>query len=317
MSFTSAAKKELTLIDPGKKCCQLAQISGFLRCAGTITLAGGLGLRVSTENPAVARCYASLIKNYFGSMAEISVEESSPVGGGRSYGLRLRAEHGAEAILRETGILSVKEGSNYFTDGLDQQVVKKRCCKRAALRGLFMASGSVSGLTSRGYHMQIGCSSRAMAEDVKRLMGSFSLKPGISQSGGKYLVYLKDGEQIADFLSVIGATGQMFKLQDSMIGRQMKNRLNRIGNCENANLDKTVSAAQKQIADIRLIESSGRLSFLPERLRETARLRTENPELSLAELAELFDPPLKKSGLNHRLAKLSEMAEELRKSGQR
>ncbi|MBQ4505919.1 MAG: DNA-binding protein WhiA [Firmicutes bacterium] len=315
MSFTSDIKKELTMTGPGKKCCQLAQISGFLRFAGSITLMGGIGIRISTENPAVARCYASMIKSYFGSKTSLSVEESSSINGGRTYGLSITPDMNAEAILRETGILSVKEGSNYITDGMDPMIVKKRCCKKAALRGIFMASGSVSGLTTKGYHMQIVCASRYMADDVRKLLSAFGLKARVSGDEGRYIVYLKEGEQIADFLSVVGATNQMFEYQNVMINRQMKNKLNRISNCENANLDKTVAAAQKQLADIRLVESVYGASYLPAKLREAAELRKENPELSLAELAGLFDPPLKKSGLNHRFAKIAEMAEEIRKSG--
>ena len=315
MSFTSDIKKELTMTGPGKKCCQLAQISGFLRFAGSITLMGGIGIRISTENPAVARCYASMIKSYFGSKTSLSVEDSSSINGGRTYGLSITPDMNAEAILRETGILSVKEGSNYITDGMDPMIVKKRCCKKAALRGIFMASGSVSGLTTKGYHMQIVCASRYMADDVRKLLSAFGLKARVSGDEGRYIVYLKEGEQIADFLSVVGATNQMFEYQNVMINRQMKNKLNRISNCENANLDKTVAAAQKQLADIRLVESVYGASYLPAKLREAAELRKENPELSLAELAGLFDPPLKKSGLNHRFAKIAEMAEEIRKSG--
>ena len=315
MSFTSDIKKELTMTGPGKKGCQLAQISGFLRFAGSITLMGGIGIRISTENPAVARCYASMIKSYFGSKTSLSVEESSSINGGRTYGLSITPDMNAEAILRETGILSVKEGSNYITDGMDPMIVKKRCCKKAALRGIFMASGSVSGLTTKGYHMQIVCASRYMADDVRKLLSAFGLKARVSGDEGRYIVYLKEGEQIADFLSVVGATNQMFEYQNVMINRQMKNKLNRISNCENANLDKTVAAAQKQLADIRLVESVYGASYLPAKLREAAELRKENPELSLAELAGLFDPPLKKSGLNHRFAKIAEMAEEIRKSG--
>ena len=312
MSFTSDIKKELTMTGPGKKCCQLAQISGFLRFAGSITLMGGIGIRISTENPAVARCYASMIRSYFGSKTSLSVEESSSINGGRTYGLSITPDMNAEAILRETGILSVKEGSNYITDGMDPMIVKKRCCKKAALRGIFMASGSVSGLTTKGYHMQIVCASRYMADDVRKLLSAFGLKARVSGDEGRYIVYLKEGEQIADFLSVVGATNQMFEYQNVMINRQMKNKLNRISNCENANLDKTVNAAQKQLADIRYIQRTKTLDFLPEKLRVTAELRLSNPELSLSELAALGDPPIGKSGLNHRLAKISRIADELR-----
>ena len=311
MSFSTDVKKELTVLPPGKKCCQLAQITGFLRLAGSITLGlSGMGVKVSTENPAVARDFARQVKDYFGTKTALSVEES-PMARGRSYELSISAEMNADAILRETGILSVKEGSNYITDGLSPDITRKRCCKKAVLRGAFLASGSVSAPTAKGYHMEISCSNQFLAEDIRKIMASFSLRAKIGQRKGKYLVYLKDGEQIADFLGLIGANTGMFDYQNSKITREMKNEANRRNNCELANLDKTVAAAQKQIADIRRIEERRGLDYLPVKLRETAVIRLENPDLPLSELCELFDPPLKKSGLNHRFEKIAEIAKEV------
>ena len=311
MSFSTDVKKELTLTEPGKKCCQLAQITGFLRLAGTITLGiGGMGVKISTENPAVARAFAQQVKSYFGTRAALSVEESA-LARGRSYELSITPDMNADAILRETGILSVKEGSNYITDGISSEITRKRCCKKAALRGAFLAAGSVSAPTSKGYHLEISCSSPAMGEDVQKLMAAYGLKAKLSERKGRFVVYLKDGDQIADFLGLIGANSGMFSYQDTRITREMKNEANRLNNCEIANLDKTIAAAQKQIADIRKIEEKRGLDFLPLKLRQTAELRLENPELPLTELAELFDPPLKKSGLNHRFEKIAEIAKKL------
>ena len=314
MSFTADVKKELTLQKPGKKCCQLAQIAGFLRFAGSITLMGGIGVRVSTDNPAVARHFASLIKSYFGTKTSLNVSDSV-LGRGHSYELFISADMNAEAILRECGILSVKEGSNYITDGLNWELLRKRCCKKSMLSGIFMAAGSVSSPGAKGHHLEINCASRIMAEDVKKLLTGFGMKPGISERRSRFIVYIKDAQQIGDLLGTAGATNEMLRYVDFTITRAMRNRANRISNCENANLEKTVSAAQKQLTDIRKIEQSKGLDSLPPKLRETAVMRLNNPELSLSELCELFSPALKKSGLNHRFEKLAEIAARLDDGG--
>lgn len=311
MSFSSDTKKELTAIRTEKKCCQLAQIAGFLRFAGSITLNGeGMGIRVTTDNPAVARFFISSIKEYFAAKTSLSMSDA-PISRGHSFTLYITPGMNAEAILRETGILSVREGSNYITDGLDAAIIKKRCCRKAALRGIFLAAGSVSD-PSKDYHLELVCASQYMANDVKKLIASMGLRSGITQRRGRFVVYMKEGEQISDFLGLIGASGQLLNFQSTMVTKEVRNRANRISNCENANLDKTVNAAQKQIADIIYIRDTKTLDLLSEKLRATALLRLENPELSLSELAALGDPPIGKSGLNHRLEKISSIADELR-----
>lgn len=313
MSFTSDTKKELTTLPTGKKCCQLAQITGFLKFAGSVTLIQGkVGFKVTTDNAAVARLFATLIREYFGSKSNLAV--SRPGGlRGKIYELSITPEMNSEAILRETGILTIKEGYNYFPESLGSEIIRKRCCKKSALRGIFLAAGSVSDpAKGNGYHMEMSFESSEKASDVIKLMGSFGLKAKLTQRRNRFVVYLKDGEQIEDFLSVIGVSSQLFKLQNIRITKEMKNTANRIVNCESANQDKVVDAAQQQIADIEYIMKEKSLDYLTGKLRQTALMRLENPELSLADLAQLFDPPLTKSGLNNRLKKISAIAGSLR-----
>ncbi len=314
MSFNQDVKKELTMVSTGKKCCQLALSAGFLRFAGSITLGpGGMGVKVSTTNAAAARLFASVTKDYFGARTSLSTQMSDqPLSRRRSYDLTITPEMNAEGILREAGILAVREGSDYITDGLNQEIIKKRCCRKACLRGIFLAAGMVSD-PARSYHLEISCASDYMAQDVRKLINSFGLKARVSQRRNRYVVYLKDSEQIADFLTLIGASSQLFRFQNVRITKEMKGTANRISNCENANLQRSVNSAQKQIADIEYIEKARGLLWLGEKLKKTAEIRRDNPELSLSELAALFDPPLAKSGLSHRLAKISEMAENIRK----
>lgn len=308
MSFSSDTKQELTRINPDKKCCQLAEIAGFLRMCGSITLMGGrMGVRLTTENPATARLFVKLLKSYFDTRADLNVEEAAALKKGHAYQLTITPDMNADLILRETGILGVKEGSNYITDGIKSDLIRRKCCKKAYLRGVFLGSGTISA-PQRGYHLEMVCNSEYLAGDVKKLINSFGLNAKVTQRKEQYVVYLKDSEQIIDLLNILGAHGQLLTFENIKIMKEMRNKTNRIMNCENANLDKTVNTAGRQIACIEKIESVRGLASLPPKLFEAATLRIQHPEATLAELAELADPPLAKSGLNHRLKKIEEIA---------
>ena len=215
MSFALDVKKELTTIPVTKKCCQLAQIAGFLRFAGSITITDGrMGVRVSTNNPAVARLFITLIKEYFGTKGSLSIDNAEmPLAGGRVYELNITPDMNAEGILREAGLLGVKEGLNYVTDGISAEVIKKRCCKKAFLRGAFLACGTITD-PAKTYHLELPCAREYLAGDVRKLVNSFGLKARITQRRGRYIVYLKDAEQISDFLGIIGASAHLLHFED-------------------------------------------------------------------------------------------------------
>ncbi|HHX92669.1 MAG TPA: DNA-binding protein WhiA [Clostridiales bacterium] len=311
MSFSSDIKKELTQIIPGEACCMEAEIAGLLRILGSIVLSEGkIGVKISTENPAVARLFVTLVKQSYGSKTELSIGEAAPLSRGRVYELGITPEMGAEHILRETGMLEERDGHTVLTEGLPPALQKTRCCRRAMLRGLFMAAGSVTD-PEKGYHMEIVCTSETLARDVRKLVNGFGLRSKIVQRKNRHVVYIKEAEQITDFLSAVGAHGQLFRFEDVRITKDLRNTTNRISNCDSANFERTVNAAQRQLASIRFIRDTAGLESLPPKLQETARLRLEYPEVSLAELAEMFDPPLKKSGINHRLLRLEELASTL------
>lgn len=315
MSFTSDVKKELTTVVANKKCCQLAEIAGFLRFAGSVTMGrGGFGIKLKTDSPAVARLYVQMIKEYFGAKSAITVLEPDKLQKNRQYELQITTEMNSEAILREAGILVVKEGSNIIDQHISNEITKRRCCKKAILRGAFLGAGSISDPT-KSYHLELSCESTDVALDIMKIINSFGLKAKIVERRNRQVIYIKDGEQIEDFLTIIGATTNLFKFQNVRITKGVRNNTNRAINCVTANTDKAVLAAQKQIADIRYIESVKSLDYLNPKLRVTAKTRLENPDLPLEELKELFEPPISKSGLNHRLSKLSEIADTLRKEG--
>ena len=313
MSFSANTKNELARIKPERKCCMLAEISGFMRFCGTIGLSGGgkLQVKLTTENPAVARHFKTLIKDYFNVNANLVISQTSILKKGHFYVLVIDAEMNAEQILRETGVLMVKEGCNYISDGIYSDLVKTKCCRRAYLRGIFMGAGTISD-PEKGYHLEIVCNSETLSNDVKKLINSFGLRSKMVIRKKTHVVYLKEAEQIIDFLNILGAHGQLLDFENVRIMKEMRNKTNRISNCDSANLDKTINASVKQMENIQLIEKTRGLGSLPEKLREAARLRVENPEASLSELAEMMDPPIGKSGINHRFQKINEIAEKLK-----
>lgn len=313
MSFSSDTKKELTQIIPEKKCCMLAEIAGFARLSGSIRLMGGGRMNVSltSEDPAVSRLIKKLIQNYFDTDTNLDIYQSSPLRKGKKYRITFDDGSIGEQMLRETGLMTVKEGSNVLVEGVPSDVVRKRCCKRAYLRGAFLAGGSVSH-PEKGYHTEIVCKTEYTAADIKKLMNGFDLNAKVTERKGNYVVYIKESEHIVDLMNIIGAYNQLLEFENVRIVKGMRNTANRIVNCENANMDKSINTASRQIEDIKLIDSRIGLSNLPDRLRSVAALRLENPDMSLKELAALTEPPVSKSGVNHRFNKIRELADSLR-----
>ena len=194
-------------------------------------------------------------------------------------------------------------------------MLERDCCKRAYIRGAFLASGSVSD-PQKSYHLEIVCQQKERAEVIRQVMRDLDMDARIVTRKKNDVVYLKEGEQILSFLASIGATQHLFAMENVRILKEMRNNLNRQVNCETANLNKTVSAAVRQMEDIRYIECCGEFKNLPDNLRSMAEIRLEYPDASLKELGELLTPPVGKSGVNHRLRKLSEIADKLRRTRQ-
>ncbi len=313
MSFSATTKNEISRMEAEKKCCMLAEIAGFIRMCGTIKLSGGgkLNVMLLTENPAVARHFKKLIKEYFRSNAGLVIAKTNILKKSHYYELMISADMNAEQILRETGILMVKEGCNYISDGIYADLIKTKCCRKSYLRGVFLGAGTISD-PEKAYHLEIVCNSETLGNDVKKLINSFGLHSKSVIRKNSHVVYLKEAEQITDFLNILGAHGQLLDFENVRIVKEMRNKTNRISNCDSANLDKTINASVKQIENIRLIDEARGLNSLPEKFREAALLRLENPEASLIELSEMMDPPIGKSGINHRFKKIEEIAEKIR-----
>ncbi len=313
MSFSMDTKNELAHVTPEKKCCMLAEIAGFIRMCGSIRLIGGGKFRIvtATENPAAARHYKKMIKDYFGVDTALEVGQGNTLKKGHVYLLTIGPEELSEQILRETGILMIKEGMNYISDGIYEGLIKTKCCRKAYLRGIFLASGTITD-PEKAYHIEFNCSSQILANDVKKLINSFvDLHAKILVRKKNYAVYVKEAEQILDILAIMGAHTQIFAFEDVRITKEIRNKANRINNCDNANIDKTLKAAEKQLCWIRKIQETRGLRFLPDKLYQAALLRLDHPEATLQELADMMEPPMKKSGLNNRFRKIEELANKL------
>ncbi len=310
MSFSSDTKNELARIVPEKKCCMLGEIAGFIRVAGSIKLAGRgrFTIVLSTENPAIARHYKKLIKDYFSVDVSLEIGRGTMLKKGKYYLMSLGPEELSEQILRETGILMIREGMNYISDGIYQGLIKTKCCRKAYLRGLFLGAGTMSN-PEKAYQFEIVCKAEALASDVKRLMNSFvDIHARIFRRKKEYVVYTKAAQEVTDILAIMGAHSQYFVFEDIKLKKELRNRTNRINNCDQANIDKAVAASERQIESVKKIDDVSGLSSMPGKLKEIALLRLENPDATMTELGEMMDPPLKKSGVAARMKRIEELA---------
>ena len=223
---------------------------------------------------------------------------------------------GQPKVMEVLDVLGLTKDGLMYNPEISATLVKKECCRRSYLRGVFLGAGSLSD-PMNSYHLEIVANSEEYAESLVKLIETFGLHPKISSRKNVLLVYLKESEQIADFLNIIGAHQALLELENIRIQKEMRNQVNRLVNCESANMNKTIDAAYKQRMNIELIQKYHGFEQLSEGLRAVAEARLEYPEVSLKELGSLMDPPIGKSGINHRMRKLEELADELRSKGYR
>lgn len=301
MSFAGKVREELLEQNGKSKHCQLAELAALFAICGQVVMEdeGNYIVKFMTENLTVLRKCYMLVRKALRIQPDISIR------GNHQYILYVFDEEEALSLLKA---LCVFDGDLLVAE----RMIDKQCCKRAFLRGLFMASGSVTDPNS-GYHMELVAGNYNRALKIQELIQVFSLEAKIVERKKNYIVYLKDGSAIVDFLNIIGAHVALMEFENVRILKEMRNSINRQVNCETANIKKTVSAAARQTADIQYIYSTIGFGNLTENLAEIAKLRLAHPEVPLKELGEMLNPPIGKSGVNHRLRKLSEMAESLRK----
>ena len=313
MSFSAQVKNELARIIHENPQVQLSELSAIIRMSGTLKLMGfnKLSFVINTENPAIARKVFTLIKNCFGITVEIQVNRQSNLKRNNTYVLRVTYDQGANDILEKVGIIE-KEGEHLsWVSTIPKHLVSRQDGKRAYLRGAFLGSGSVSD-PAKMYHLEFSTVNIEISQNLRKLLNSYKLNAKIVTRKNNNVVYIKESEHITDLLNLMGAYNALMHLEDIKIKKQMRNDVNRLVNCETANLNKTVDTSMRQIECINYIMEKQGLDYLPENLHEIAMLRVENPDMSLKELGEIMETPLGKSGVNHRLKKIEMIAEELK-----
>ena len=291
MSFSGTVKEELAeYISPARH-CQLAELAALFHFGGRLT-EDGCHIKFDVENEAIARKCFTFLKKTFNINNVMREEDEEKV----FQALHLYDEE-RRIIPPDTPVNAL--------------LIKNNCCVRAYLRGAFLCAGSMSD-PEKSYHLEFVCTRPEQAGQLKRIIQEFQIEAKTIKRKKYYVVYLKEGSGIVDLLNVIGAHVSLMNLENLRIVKEMRNSINRRVNCEAANITKTVTAASRQIEDILLIKKRCGFENLPDNLRQMAEIRLEYPEAPLKELGEYLEPAVGKSGVNHRLRKLSEIAEHMR-----
>ncbi len=308
MSFSTEVKNELARVNGEHTCCYAAELAALIRMGGAMSIGGNatLGINFSSENAAVTRKVLSLIKRYSDVKTEVMVTRGRRLKKNNTYHVRVVPSPGVNELLAALGIMR-GDGLNVQSDSA---ILRKVCCRRAYLRGAFLGAGSVNR-PEGSYHLELVTGNAEMAKSLVRIMKSLSLPGRLTDRKDDYIVYLKDGNAITAFLQIIGAHNALLTFENVRVVKGMRNQVNRLVNCETANLQKTVNAAVRQGESIRIIAERLGLDKLPPPLREVAEARLAYPEATLSELVEVLEGRVGKSGINHRLRKLGEIAQEL------
>ncbi|CAI2575988.1 DNA-binding protein WhiA [Apilactobacillus kunkeei] len=307
MSYASDVKKELTTLEVHKENAK-AELMALIRMNGSISLANHkIILNIQTENPAIARRIYKLILEFYEVESKLVVRKKMKLNKNNVYVVRIANQ--AQAILDDLGIFD-----NYqIVERVPIELLKDDSQVRSYLRGAFLAGGSVNNPETSRYHLEIYSLYEEHNDMISEMMNKYELNSRTTDRRSGYITYLKEAEKIANFLQLIGATNAMLKFEDVRIMRDMRNSVNRLVNCENANMNKVANASTKQISNIQFIDDTVGLDKLPEKLYEVAITRMKMPEVSLKELSEsLPSGAISKSGINHRLRKINEFADKIR-----
>ena len=314
MSFSREVKNELALQESRARHCCLAELSAIISMCGYVLIdtKERYKLKIQTENLAVARKGFTLIEKTFNIVTENSTRKSKKKAN-ITYILMVINHIDTIRILEAVKLIEEYEVQMKPHMLANNMIVRLTCCKRAFIRGAFLVAGAVSP-PDKAYHFEIGYAVKEKAEQLRLMINSFGLDAKIVQRKRTYVVYLKEGAQVVDMLNIMGAHKALMSFENERIVKDVRNTVNRKVNCETANMQKTVSAAVKQIEDIKYIEEVVGLEKLPDNLKEAAMVRLEYPDVPLKELGEFMNPSIGKSGINHRLRKLSEISEKLKES---
>ncbi|QJW47405.1 DNA-binding protein WhiA [bacterium BFN5] len=307
-SYSTDVKNELARVTGDNHCCHVAELASLMRMGGTMLIGGNknLGINFTTENAAIARKVLTLIKSGFKLKTEVMVTRGRRLKKNNSYLIKVVPSPVVAELLNALGIIR----DDNLNAGRDSGILRKACCRRSYLRGAFLGGGSVNKPEGE-YHLELVTGNHDFAKMLVSIMKNFDLPVRQTDRKNDVVVYLKDGDAITSFLRIIGAGNALMAFENVRVVKDMRNQVNRLVNCETANLQKTVNAAFRQVERIKLIDRVIGLAKLPPNLQEVARLRLEHPEAALQELVDALGGQVGKSGINHRLRKLEQIALEL------
>lgn len=313
MSFSSEVKDELSRQLSQARHCQIAEAAAIISLCGRILISSEdrYCIKIHTENISVARKYFTLLKKTFHANTQISIKQNLYFKKSKLYTVTVGNHEDAMRILQAVRLIDEHQEIGENLSVVGNLVVQQSCCKRAFIRGAFLATGSISD-PEKAYHFEIVCATIEKAEQLREIIAVFSIEAKIIRRKKYFIVYIKEGSQIVDILNVMEAHVALMNLENVRILKDMRNSVNRRVNCETANIHKTVSAAVRQRKDIEYIRDTIGFGAISENLSEIASKRLEQPEATLKELGAMLHPPVGKSGVNHRLRKLSGIAESLR-----
>ena len=313
MSFSSIAKDELIRLPLGKECCMLSELSALTQTSGSLALRGLGRVQVTyrVENAALARRIFLLLRTRLGITARLHFVQHTRLGGRRSCVLTLGDQDSQTLLLALHMMEQDEEGHIAMRRTAPRHPMTRQCCRRAFLRGAFMGCGSVTS-PEKGYHFEWVAEDQSLRQTLERLLEKSGLPVHEHVRRGQNVIYLKGAQEITDMLALMGATHAVLEMENIRITKQMRAGANRASNCDEHNSERMLNAADGQIEAIKLISIQRGLFTLPPGLREMARLRLEHTSLSLAELGQLMEPPVGKSGVNHRMRRLMDIANEIR-----
>lgn len=307
MSFSNTMKSDLCRVTPEHKCCLLSELTAMFKVNGVVYEENNCTsiMKLTTENVNVAKRMYSLIKDSFNVQPGVVIRKSKKLKEHNIFivSLNINTCSSSESTSNKQGLVDLLRNRGQL---------KSQCCKKAYLRGVFLGAGSITN-PNNCYHVEIVTKDYHLAQNIKSLLKRFHINAKATKRKNNYIVYIKEVDQICDFLNIIGAHKAMLDLENIRILKEMRNSVNRIVNCETANLSKVVDASLRHINSIKYLKEISELDKLPKSLREIAYLRLEYPDSSLKELGLMLEPSIGKSGVNHRLKKIDQIAEELHK----
>ena len=308
MSFSGNVKDELCRMPLGKNCCMLSELTALYRTSGSLSFHGMCRVQVQyrVENAALARRIFRLLRARMNITPRLHYVQHARLGGQRTCVLTIGDEDSQRLMLALRMIEQDEDGSVRYRRTTVRYPMTRQCCRKAYLRAAYLGGGTMT-TPDKDYHFEIATTDQSMVKELSRLLDKSGLPVNTYTRKGATVVYLKSAQHISDALAMMGASNSVFALEDVRIRKQARGAANRAINCDGHNLERTVAAADEQVQGIRRYVIEKGLRSLPPALQEIAQKRLDNVDLSLVELGQLFEPPLSKSAVNHRMRRLMDV----------